>query len=510
MRIYDLNGRAERQRVSHRVAVIGTCRVYGPFEVLVAFGRAVSIWDDGAMAHSLAETRQLIRYTRGEIDIPKWVRPFIFQPDERPQRTRDDQSILDTVDTFFVELSERRYIVHPPHALNVNHFYNNFVSKYGPVLLPWYRAFAAGTITDDVIESTMAKLVAQDCPEKAWIESILKHTRMQQVGDHEVAVSLDEAEIMLDDIVFDESKQWILVSQFLVPGVGGAQMAERAKGIDLVRELSSRKGFTMFNPTELVEEYGVKAALASEGRDIYHYERKFTPTVADALLKAAGLVAEKEVAVPAAARVNDWLLEVHRKRQAMGINESGLYPHYKRLLDQNLIVGTEVGQLAEVVANKLPPFDEYHVLRAGLGEIAFVLSSLGLTTVGFDPDRRRFEAMRAALEVLGDNDPQIAQRMRVDHAGIPVVPKQRSVLGLAIHLIGYSPDQEDEALTQLAQYDALIIRPEIFLFNRGPGKEQEHLTAKLRVLGFSEVNRVLNGIYYFAKLGASSSLERPL
>ena len=40
MRIFDLVGSTDSQRRGHRVALLGTCRLFGPFEELVDRGRA--------------------------------------------------------------------------------------------------------------------------------------------------------------------------------------------------------------------------------------------------------------------------------------------------------------------------------------------------------------------------------------------------------------------------------------------------------------------------------------
>lgn len=493
MRVYELNGQSETQRPGHRVAVIGSCRVLSPFQDLVMQGRATRLWDDGVLTHSLPEVKQLIAYTLGREDIPKEIRPFVFQPDDRPERSAADRSMLNTVDTFFVEISERWCIGNPPYAFNSNHFMNQFVSRHGEELLDWYRALVGGTLDREIVDATMARFADRGWSERAWLGMLLRYTEITELTDAAAAA-------MLDEIVFDPGKQWILVSHFLVPGIEGAQMGDRAEAIRQVRKIASGKGLTLFDPTPLVERHGAETALAKQGRDTYHYDDRFMPTVVDALLQAAGLIAvSNDVALSAAARVNASLVELHRPRLALGVNESGLYVHYKQLLEQGTIVGRDIGELVDSVINKLPRFDRYHVLRAGLGEIGFVLASLGLPTVAFDSNDRRIEAMRAGLDRLGGDDPAIARWLTIREGAIPGEALDGNVLGLATHLIGFAPEQEDEALSRLGNYGALLIRPQSFLFSRPSEDEQADLMAKLERRGFSTVRPVGRGVLYVAK-----------
>jgi hypothetical protein len=493
MRVYELNGQSETQRPGHRVAVIGSCRVLSPFQDLVMQGRATRLWDDGVLTHSLPEVKQLIAYTLGHQDIPAEMRTFVFQPDDKPERTAADRSMLNTIDTFFVELSEKWCIGNPPYVFNSNHFINQFVSKHSEELLDWYRALVAGTLDREIIDATMARFADRSSSERAWFGMLLRHTEATELTDAAAAA-------MLDEIVFDPGKQWIVVPHFLVPGVRGAQMGDRAEAIKQVQKISSDKGLTLFDPTRLIEAYGAETALAKQGRDAYHYDDTFMPIVVDALLKTAGLIAvSDEVALSAAERINASLLELHRQRLALGVDESGLYAHYKLLLEQKTIVGRDIGELVGGIINRLPKFDLYHVLRAGLGEIGFVLSSLGLPTVAFDRDDRRFEAMQAGLDRLGSDDPMIARWLTIQKGVFPDAPLEGNVLGLATHLIGYSPAREEEVLSRLGQYGALLIRPRSFLFNRPSENEQMDLMAKLEKLGFSTVKDVGRGVVYVAK-----------
>lgn len=505
MRIYDLVGGIRGQRAGHRVAVIGTCRVYGAFEALEASGRVLPVWSNiGTITHTLQEAGQLLRHTRGELEITGPMRALIFNAD--PVRAASDARMLDSIDTVFVEVSDQRQISHEAFYLNGNRFYDNFISKYGAPMLPWYRALIASRIDDDLVASVMEKLADRSDEERQWIETILSRTRMKLSQDVDAAASV------LDEVMFDRRKQWVLVSQFLVPGVGGTHMDDRARSNDIVQEIGARKGLAVFNPSELVARHGPKVALASEGRDIYHYNPAFNETVADGLLGAAGLVDGTSAAsapvtggpnpaddTQSATRINDSLVRLHERRVALGVNESGLYAHYKSLLDQKSIVGRDVTMTANLIANHLPKFDHYHVLRAGLGELAFVLASLGLPATGYDPNGPRFGAMSAGLEQLYEDHPELVRRVTIGRATIPIPPSQGRTLAVARHLSGFNRAAEDKALSDLSTYSAVLIKPSIFLYGQNSEAEQDRLLARLQAVGFKEARLVVRDLVYCAK-----------
>lgn len=516
MRVFDLVGGAGGQRAGTRIAVIGSCRVHDPFETLADKGRAVRVWANASSAtHTFGEARQIVRYTRGEIDIPEPLRPFIFHPPEPPPRSATEKRILETVDAVFVEVSELRQISHDPYYFQANFFYRDFVSKYGGPLLPWYRAFSLGQqIGDDIVAAALEKLADRGVDERAMIERVLRHTRLTSPDPQSAAA-------MLDDIVFDRSKQWTLVSHFVVPGLAGTQMRDRAQLIDVVRQAAALRGISMFDPSVILERHGREVALAADGRDIYHYNKVIYEEVANDLLSTAGLIsangvtnaiagggeAKTATAAAAAERINDALIQLHQKRvAAMGVDASGLYAHYKGLMDTRQIAGSTIGDLANLVANLLPQFGRYDVLRAGLGELAFVLAAMGLRAAGFDQNPLRFAAMVAGLEKLSDEDPELARRLTIGRAGIPDVPEQGRVLAIVHHLIGFTPAQEEQILTQLSAYDALLIDPRIFLYLRDSEQEREALLETMRSRGFSQIREYPKlGVVFCAKPGMANN-----
>jgi hypothetical protein len=493
--------------------------VNDPFEMLAETGRALRIWANVQSAPlTFGEARQIVKFTLGSLDIPQEFQRFVFHPPEpEPFRTPRDKRILETVDTVFVEISERQELIHDRYCFQINYFFREFVSKYGGPLLPWYRALSLKEpITEDLVMGALEKLRDRDPEELKFIEMVLCRTRLS-------AIDVETATQTFEDIRYGRPKQWVLVSHFVVPGLGGTQMKDRAEVIDLVRAVAVRNSIAMYDPTDLLTRHGREAALASEGRDIYHYRREFNVTVANALLQAAGLIAapmERATALAespsppdsvfsATERVNNTLLQLHQDRvDKLGVDKSGLYVHYKGLLDGRRIADQQICSLAALILNLLPRFDAYHVLRAGLGELAFVLASTGLQVAGFDPDSGRFAAMTAGRDVLCKDDPELGRRLTVARGSIPSINKNNRTLAIAHHLIGYKTEQQEAVLAELSSYAAVLIDPRIFLFPRKSQEEQDATIEDMKSRGFIHVREFPQlGIAFCSKPEALSAQE---
>ena len=199
--------------------------------------------------------------------------------------------------------------------------------------------------------------------------------------------------------------------------------------------------------------------------------------------------------------MNAVLLEVHRERAAvLGDDESGLFAHYRGLLDAGRLADKVVADLAGLISQVLPKFDCYHVLRAGLGELPFVLAALGLRAAAFDSNPMRFGAICAGFTRLCDSMPEIASRFMVGRAGVPDVPKRGRTLGIAHHLIGYGENQQEEVLGQLSSYSALLVSPRNFLYTRHSIEEQQAIIDVLRSRGFTRLREYPQlGVVFCAK-----------
>ena len=205
-------------------------------------------------------------------------------------------------------------------------------------------------------------------------------------------------------------------------------------------------------------------------------------------------------------RLDRILVPLHQRRVAeLGVDPSGLFDHYKQILDDGRIAARRgVSDLAHMIVQTLPHFDSYHVLRAGLGELAFVLAGMGLKVLACEAITQRFGAVEAGIRDLTESAPDVAQRVTAIYEAIPEAVPGKGVLCIAHHLMGFSAEQEDDALALLSRYDAILIEPRIFLRLRQTLEEQEAAVEALRSRGFTSIREFSGlGVVYCAKPSAA-------
>lgn len=203
----------------------------------------------------------------------------------------------------------------------------------------------------------------------------------------------------------------------------------------------------------------------------------------------------------AAKAVDDVLIPLHRQRVAdMGIDPSGLFEHYNRYLDAGAFATDNIRRVAQVIAEDLPDFESYHVLRAGLGELAFVLAAMGMRTVACEANARRFGAMLAGHRALAAVAPRVARLVALRCETIAEVPDGNCALGIAYHLVGFPLAEDGRTLDTISRYRALLIEPRTFLRLRPTPGEQAAGIDLVRRRGFTLTRDFLGaGVIYCAR-----------
>lgn len=192
--------------------------------------------------------------------------------------------------------------------------------------------------------------------------------------------------------------------------------------------------------------------------------------------------------VAIASKLNTALLALHRERLArLGSEGSGLYSHYETVIGRGALVGAKEANIAEVVLRSLPRFRQYHVLRAGLGELALLLAALELPVAAFEPNNRRREAIADGITCLSDRS-LLALSDIETRADLLAGRDNNNTLAIATELIlALSDDGERSLLDRIASYDAVLIAPAQFLRRRKSADDKEAAIEQLRERGFSVV-----------------------
>lgn len=484
-----------------RVAVHGSCRVHDPFETLADAGQAMRVLGYYvAVSHTLGEIEQAFGYFRGEGRIPEPLLKFVFSdPAQIPSPEPRDRRILDGVDAVVVEVSELRQVRFRDTFFQINVFMNNFVSRFGAILLPWYRAFSTGRpISEAMVEEALSGLeqngVAED--RLALFGAVMRETQLE-------SVTLDSAIASIKAMTDGSPAHWLFVSHFVVPGLGGNLMADRARLRDVLQEATAQCRVGFFDPSTLVARHSREVALANNGADIYHYDPKFQSAIAHEALKIFGsaqtpgspLGARDEPQArlvevqPVAAALNEELVALHHGRLKKGnIEKAGLYQHYAGLLREGRLVGKRDIEIADLVANYLPPFDHYHVLRAGLGEIAFLLAPFVSKVSAFDPFPTRFGAIVAGRDHLSRSRFALGEKFQTANELVPGPASTEGAFAVATQLAyTCSQKEEDDLLGRLENYAGLLFDPGNLIRSRPDIADRERLLERFRQAGFTSI-----------------------
>ena len=523
MRIFDVPAGYHGAREPLRVAVHGSCRVHDPFEALAAGGTITKVWANNfATSYTLGEAHQMLQHFLGNMPICNSVMPFVFdEPDKVPPWTQAQRRILEGVDAFIIEVSELRQVRYRNAYFQHQVFIRNFVSRYGSALLQWYGPFSIGAaVSDELVHKTLSEIPGLAKDERTLIESILREARLEPVD-------VEAAKLAIDRINCKPTAQWTFVSHFVVPGLSGTLMQDRIRLSETISHATEACGVGFFDPSATVAKHGREFALANGGTDIYHYDRKFESTIAEELLQqiysnfrrtipatqsfrrektASGNVALQAVA----SALNVLLVSFHRQRLAQSnIDESGLYAHYAALLERNQIVSKQGVDLANLMLHHLPEFDSYDVLKAGLGEVAFLLAAFGRQAVALDPFRTRFSAIVAGAEhlhVCGF----LGHRLRIQEGIVSARIEQGRTLAVADQLaITVSAQEEEEILKRLEAYDAILFCPSLLVRPRQGAAEEEAVLDRFRRAGFTLIRDYphLNVVYCAKDQLAAATLE---
>ena len=387
--------------ISHRVLLLGSCRIRNPFLKLTSAGRGKYLFGAPPLSHTSSEALQTLRYFGYELSIPEHCSRFIFENDSAPARSAFAASLIENADTIVIEVCDKNLVMYRDVVFQANYFARQFVQRYGRPILDWYREISRGNEpSEQTITATLDRLAEAGQVASEGVADVLRNTRMTQETPQLRRRNLKA-------LMKDQTKRYVIVSHFVVPGEGGAIMSDRALLRDDLAELARETGAIFFDPGVLIAEAGREVALDAGGTDIYEYNPNFNIIIGDKIAEVVrnawqnrpetlGMRRRRATVemLSKAKSINDQLVRFADARLAeRGLSESGLYEHYKRLLDQRDLVAPRI-PAAQAICEFLPRFGRYVVLRAGLGELGFVIAAAGAPVDMFEGTRTRLRAIR--------------------------------------------------------------------------------------------------------------------
>ncbi len=456
----------------------------------------------------------MLQWCSGRRTIASSLLPFILSGSgealsQEPARPR----ILEDVDAFLFEMSELRQIRYRDVSFQIQAFTSNFISKHGSAVLPWYRLFSQGLpVSDELVQETLSKLTNLAGEERELTGSILREARLE-------VMDVESTKHAIVELTSGSPDRWTFVSHFVVPGLAGTLMQGRAELRAVLAEAAAATGAGFFDPSEIVATYGRETVLANRGADIYHYDPEFQSTIAEILVqhlrardgrKVARKPPSEDVSIQVVGgALNALLISLHRERlRDLDVDGSGLHQHYAALLEQHQIVSKGVVDTVDLILKFLPSFDCYHVLRAGLGEMAFLLAAFGCKVTAFDPFSTRLSAIKAGVAHLKACNFPNAGDLTANLATVPDVAEGRRTLAVATHLLITASSQEEEAiLARLEKYDAILFDPALLVRARESHEERESLIDRFRRSGFTHIRDYPRlGLIYCAKNDVAASV----
>src|SRR4051794_31349715 len=104
MLIFNLPPNRATRGPLRRVGVLGSCRVKNPIKLLAKADDVSIEYYERPFSHTSAEALQCLRFFRRELKIPEYCAPFIFEREMPPATSAGVKRLVDTVDTFVVEV----------------------------------------------------------------------------------------------------------------------------------------------------------------------------------------------------------------------------------------------------------------------------------------------------------------------------------------------------------------------------------------------------------------------
>lgn len=513
--------------VGPRLGSLGSCRVRNPLHVLRERGE-LRLCDGGPCpTHSAAEALQTLRLVRGEITIPDAFAPYVFETEKTPPTARLAQVLAGGVEVFILEICDDRQFSCDGILLQQNFVSRNLVQAHRGALLTWYRDICQGRPIDEArVQSTLAELREAGFQPGETMAGLLRGVRLRRADAEEIDATLGE---MMERV----GGRWVVVGAITIPGHDGAIMHDRRALNAKLEAVAGARGAAFYDPTELIEAYGREIALDAEGANINEYAKPFQPIVGETLVSLArsgrpparrrpsaaaggGSATGAEPAPPSPIdRLNRELVDLHRQRlEQLGLERSGLYAYYKTRLDRDCLIAARERYAFDLIDTYLPPYDAYAVMRAGLGELAFLLAASGREVVAYEPTASRRAAIEAGAERLREAG-LLPGRLTTVGALTPTGGLNGAVLGVGLDVAQVRTEAAAAPHVENAgAFEALLIDPRCFITLREAFADQMALAETLKSMGFdARRDYPAEGLYWFRRSrtsdGAAAAVWSP-
>lgn len=267
-----------------RVVTLGACALYNPLKVLKESQAANHLFKamgfkQAPFALSSGAAVQLLKFCRGELDIPRSVRDLCYSdPDQVP--TGRQRNVLGLGDIALIEMSTAIEIIYKGFILNNNRLKDRFLPeiierdpRLRQVGRKWRNVGLQGMKQDVRIAAAeeMLSLLPADTENAVFVRDVIASTTVRETKVDEIAADLSYLQSQL------AMPLGIVLHNFdYMPDGRPISWPSDFKGN--CQKAARELGIPVYDPAPLVAQYGVQFAM----KDARHYTKRFLPFVADA------------------------------------------------------------------------------------------------------------------------------------------------------------------------------------------------------------------------------------
>jgi tetratricopeptide (TPR) repeat protein len=257
-----------------RITPIGTCRIHTPLKRAVArYPIELDLRRNYGFVHTSGEVLQLIRYMAGEKEFRPEVLPLIMRGADIAKTPAE---VWHPTDFHIVEISSAKVIRSGADIVQSNyisHYFSDFFANAERTRTFWTLVRLGHR--RDVLEFVRDQSAYRRLP-RADRELLMSLSLEQQSPK---ALQADMAEIVdrlgQDRVLFVTHVNAVTPDDSLIPA--------RNRLIRLVKSTAEELRVPVFDPTQIMRQFGQERALENGGLDLTHYTAAFSDAVYDAL-----------------------------------------------------------------------------------------------------------------------------------------------------------------------------------------------------------------------------------
>ncbi|MDP1753612.1 MAG: hypothetical protein Q8L22_29540 [Reyranella sp.] len=269
-----------------RVLALGSCRIHHPLKAarprseIEYLNRLFWVWPP-LFVHDVHEAIQLVRLGRGELAMPKEIRPFAF---ENAMRWRRRIPLpLRRVEYVVVEICTDKHYEAAGWTLNVNEIHRHLRERTGAAGEEWWLAIERGQRPSEaLVQGVEAELRARWRTRWRFGEGhrlVLRELAFRYLSVAEIA----EGMACLKALV---ARPLLVVPHVAVRLADGSLLAERLQHIEKTVEAARSLGLPVLDPRSFVGRDGQSRALGKGGTDFNHYAPDYLPVVGREIVEA--------------------------------------------------------------------------------------------------------------------------------------------------------------------------------------------------------------------------------